>query len=628
MAKKTYDEDSIQSLNPREHIRLRSGMYVGDTSTPNQLLLEVFSNSLDEHCIGHGDVIKIDILNDGVCRVEDDGQGFIVGSKRDDGKTILEASFSVINTSGKYSDDGVYQGSSLGLNGVGLKIATFLSKWLEVTTIRDGKMEFIRFEDGVKKEHRTSKSTGDKQHGTIVSWMPDIEFFETNKTQFSYFEKFFDDICCLCPNLTVRMTDGEKDIEISKSSIADLIDNHLGGSSELINNRFIWDGTDAAIALTFTDRNSCDIISYVNYGLTESGPHIASMKTTLTRVLNNWARENNLLKEKEKNLDGASLQEGLILVGNLKSKGVSYDAQTKGKVVKLDTSPLDSFGVQLESWLDNNPEDAMAIIEKAIIARKASEAAKKAREAVKSKNKNKDKVFKLPTSLTDCWSKDRSKCELFISEGKSSASGLVAGRNSATQAVYGVRGKMLSIRKVTPENILKNQEINNIIQALGLDYNPKTAKCIYDKDKLRYNKIIAAADADFDGYAIENLLFNILWYICPELVTNGHVYSSVPPLYRVTTKKNEYVYLRDDNALESYKETKGDIKFINRLKGIGEQNSDELAYCLLEPETRNLYQLTVSDIEKTEKMFEDLYGKKVEPRVEFLEKHLEEARVE
>lgn len=201
-------------------------------------------------------------------------------------------------------------------------------------------------------------------------------------------------------------------------------------------------------------------------------------------------------KRKEKNIDGASLQEGLVLVSNLKSKGVSYDAQTKGKVVKLDTSSLDSFGIQLESWLDNNPEDAKAIIEKAIIARKASEAARKAREAVKNKNGKKNQVFKLPTTLTDCWSKDRSKCELFVSEGKSAASGLVAGRNSEFQAVYGVRGKMLSVLKTRPENIIKNQEINNLIQALGLDHDPKTAKCVYDKNKLRYGKIIAAADAE------------------------------------------------------------------------------------------------------------------------------------
>ena len=629
MANNSYNEDSIQSLDARSHIQLRSGMYCGDTSTPNQLLLEVFSNSLDEYNIGHGDQINVEVLSNGICTVEDRAQGFIVGAKREDGNTILEASFSVINTSGKYSDDGVYEGSSLGLNGVGGKIATFLSEWLEVRTHRDGKSEFIRFEDGLKVAHEFEDWTDkDNPSGTIVSWLPSKRFFDTDKTQIKYFKKFFDDISCLCPGLRIKLSDGTKEKIFQKEGIEDLINNHLGDEIETISQRFSLKNENASLAFTFTGKSNCDIISYVNYGAVEISPHITLIKSTLTRVLNAWARENNLLKEKEKNLDGASLQEGLLLVCNIISKGVSYDAQTKGKIVRMDTSSLDSFGEELEVWLDNHPQDAKSIIEKSLIARKASEAAKKAREAVKNKAKNKDKVFKLPTTLADCWTKDRQKAELFIAEGKSAMSGLVAGRDSEFQAAYGVRGKMLSIRKVAPGNILKNQEINNIIQALGLDYDPKTAKCVYDKDKLRYGKIIAAADADPDGKMIENLLFSILWYICPELVINGHVYSSVPPLYRITTKKNEYIYLRDDAALEAYKKASNDIKSINRLKGLGEQDSDELAYCLLEAETRNLYQLTVSDVKKTEQMFEDLYGKKVEPRVEFLEKHLEEARVD
>lgn len=205
---------------------------------------------------------------------------------------------------------------------------------------------------------------------------------------------------------------------------------------------------------------------------------------------------------------------------------------------------------------------------------------------------------------------------------------MVAARNSEIQAVYGVRGKMLSVLKTTPDKIVKNQEINNLLEALGLEYSHTTGKAKYDKSKLRYGKIIAAADADYDGYAIENLLFNILWYICPDLIIEGHVYSAVPPLYRVTTKKNEYIYLRDDDALNDFKSKRSNqIASIGRLKGLGEQDSDELAYCLLEQETRNLYQLKVEDIGATNKMFEDLYGKAVSPRVKFLSEHLEEAQI-
>jgi DNA gyrase/topoisomerase IV subunit B len=624
MSKDLYTDASIESLDAREHVRLRSGMYIGSNANPNQLLLEVFSNALDEHNIGHGDVIKVNIANDDSVTVQDYGQGFPVGVKRDDGKTVFEASFCVINTSGKFSDDGVYGGSALGLNGIGLKLATFLSLNLTAETHRDGHFEKLYFVDGYLKASETGSTS--ELNGTIIKFIPDPQFFDSPATDIKFFKSFFKDISCLCPNLTIELN-GEK-IK-SEAGIEDFILSKIKNKVELIQNRFTFQNKNFAIGLTFTGESNANMTAYVNYGYTESGPHITGIKSSITRIFNNYARENGLLKEKEKNLDGSSIQEGMYLVCNIISTGVSYDAQTKGKIVKVDTSFLDTFNQELEVWLDNNPDDANIIIEKALIARKASEAAKKAREAVKTKAAKRDNVFKLPTTLTDCWTKNRKKAELFVTEGKSAASGLVAGRDSETQAVYGVRGKMLSVLKTKPENIIKNQEINNLIQALGLDYNPKSCKCIYDVNKLRYGKIIAAADADPDGKLIENLLFNILWYICPELIINGHVYSAVPPLYRITTKNNEYIFLAGDNELEEYKKTNAQKTFlISRNKGLGEQDSDELSECLLGPETRNLYQLTVSDIGKTNKMFTDLYGKNVEPRVKFLEEHLEEANID
>ena len=624
-----YTEDSIESLDPREHIQLRSGMYIGSNENPNQLLMEIFSNALDEYNIGHGKNIYVSISKNGLCRVRDEAQGFPVNVIRpEDGKTILEASFGVINTSGKYRDDGVYEGSSLGLNGVGGKVSNFLSTYFSVCSHRDGKYEDLLFKDGLLE----SKEVGfweDSTSGTDIEYLPNPKYFQSNITDAKYFEKFFEDICCMCPGLTIELTTDNNKKVIKKKGINDLVTNRVGSNVEIINNRFVLENKDISLGMTFTSSNNSMILSYVNLGETDSGPHITSLKSSITRILNSWAKENGLLKEKEKNLDGGSIQEGMLLVCNISSTGDTYDSQTKSRVVSLDSNFIDEFNKQFEVWLDNNPEDGKIIIEKALLARKASEAAKKAREAVKNKADKKDKVFKLPTTLADCWSKNRSECELFLTEGKSAMSGLVAGRDSKFQAVYGVRGKMLSVLKTKQENIMKNQEINNIIQALGLDYDIKTGKCKYDKKKLRYDKIIAAADADFDGFAIENLMFNIFWYICPDLIIEGHVYSSVPPLYRVTTKKNEYIYLRDDGALNEYKKKNPNtIQFIGRMKGLGEQDSDELAYCLLEPETRNLYQLTVSDIGKTDKMFQDLYGKNVEPRVKFLEEHLEEARVE
>ena len=626
-----YKEDSIESLSPREHVRLRPGMYAGDTSDATQLAIEILGNAIDEYNIGHGNTIDV-IVNKTLVSIMDQGQGFPINVMREDGETVLQASFDVINTSGKYRDDGVYEGTAIGLNGIGSKLTNFLSHNLSVVSWNaKGEYEMIHFSEG----EFVTRETGKENHhsGTLVTFSPSEEFFDSPQVNQKKLLNFCEDITCLCPGLTINFNG--TDIK-HENGIQDLLKKHLGKEIEIINNPLIIqekkDKQAISLAMSYTTRGSSTIVPYVNCGLTSAGPHITSIKSTITRILNKWAKEQNILKAKDKNLDGASLQEGMILVANITAEGVSYDAQVKSTITKIDTSFISStLGEQLEIWLDNNVEDGKNIIEKALVARKAAEAAKKARERVKAKAATpvKAKAIQLPTTLTDCWSKNRSQCELFVCEGKSAAAGLVAGRDSETQAIYGVRGKMLSVLKTAASNIYKNQEINNLVQALGLDVDEKTCKLVYDEKKLRYGKIIAAADADFDGFAIENLLFNILWYMCPELITNGHVYSAVPPLFRVTTKKNEYVYLRDAEALAAYQKEHGaQIQSIGRLKGLGEQDSDELSYCLLDPETRNVLQLKVEDYGKTDKMFQDLYGKRVEPRVQFLAQHLEEARVD
>ena len=628
-----YKEDSIESLSAREHVQLRPGMYIGDTSDPTHLAIEILGNAIDEYNIGHGNKIQVTISDNTQVCIEDWGQGFPINVLREDGETVLQASFDVINTSGKYKDDGVYEGTAIGLNGIGSKATNFLSDHLLVTTENaNGNAEQILFKAGIFTERTVGKHLLGHQ-GTAVAFVPSDYFFAKTMVNKTKLKDFCEDITCLCPGLTIIFNNEEI---VHENGIKDLLKKHLGKEIEIINNPLIIqekkDKQSISLAMSYTTRGSSSIIPYVNCGLTSAGPHITSIKSTITRILNKWAKEQNILKAKDKNLDGTSLQEGMILVANITAEGVAYDAQVKSTITKIDTSFISStLGEQLEIWLDNNVEDGRNIIEKALVARKAAEAAKKARERVKAKAATpvKAKAIQLPTTLTDCWSKDRSKCELFVCEGKSAAAGLVAGRDSETQAIYGVRGKMLSVLKTATANIYKNQEINNLVQALGLDVDEKTCKLTYDEKKLRYGKIIAAADADFDGFAIENLLFNILWYMCPELITNGHVYSAVPPLFRVTTKKNEYVYLRDAEALAAYQKEHGaQIQSIGRLKGLGEQDSDELSYCLLDPETRNVLQLKVEDYGKTDKMFQDLYGKRVEPRVQFLAQHLEEARVD
>ena len=618
----------IESLSPLEHVRLRSDVYAGDCSDATQLIIEILSNSIDEYNIGYGKeiIVKVDNKNH-IYSVEDCGRGFPINELREDGETTLQASFDVLNTSGKFRNDGSYAGLSLGKNGQGGNITNFLSHSMEVYSCRNYNYELVKFKEGVFQKRKLGKST--KEHGTIVTFNPSEEFFDSPTINESKVKQFCNEITCLCQGLIIDYN-GQKIFH--ENGITDLLSSQVKDNIEIVSNRFIEEFTygkqGMSVGLTYTSSSSSSIISYVNCGLTDSGPHIASMKSTITRILNKWAKENNLLGDKDKNLDGSSLQEGLILVSNITAENVKYEAQVKSTVTKIDTDFASIFGQKLEVWLDSNPEDAKAILEKAIIARKAAEAAKRARAAVKNNKKRGNNFLKMPTSLSDCWSKDRSICELYLTEGRSASSNMVAGRDSKFQAVYGVRGKMLSVLKAKQESIIKNQEINNLIQALGLEFNPKTAKCVYDKSKLRYDKIITATDADFDGFAIENLMLNIFWYICPELILNGHVYSSEPPLFRVITKKNDYVYLKDDAALQQYKQKHpNNVKAITRMKGLGEQDADELSYCLLDPSTRNISLLTVEDVEKANNMFNDLYGKKVEPRVEFLNKHLEEANI-
>ena len=372
----------------------------------------------------------------------------------------------------------------------------------------------------------------------------------------------------MCPGLTIRLTTDNGDKIIKKNGINDLVTSRVGSNVEIINSRFILENKDISLGMTFTSSNNSTILSYVNLGETDSGPHITSLKSSITRILNSWAKENGLLKEKEKNLDGSSIQEGMLLVCNISSTGVTYDSQTKSRVVSLDSNFIDEFNKQFEVWLDNNPEDSKIIIEKALLARKASEAAKKAREAVKNKvGKKKKKFIDMPTTLIDCFSKDRTKCELMIVEGLSASSSLVAQRDASKTAIYSIRGMMLNLQKCSPDKILENKEINNLITALGLEYDTHNHKMIFDKKKLRYGKIIAASDADAPGAEIENLLFNILWQLCPDLIIEGYVYSAEPPLFRATLSDNTYYFLADQEALSNFQKKHKNIREIHRAKG-------------------------------------------------------------
>ena len=617
MDKHLYNEDSIQSLTPLQHVRARCSMYIGSTDTPYQLVIEILSNAIDEYRIGNGDTIKLTV-KDGIVKCQDNAQGFIVNSYREDGKSILQAAFDTLNTSGKFSSDGVYEGSALGLHGQGSKIANFLSNWMKVISTRDKITETVEFTEGEFVSREVCKTY--ESSGTTVIFHPSKEFFKTTEIDLKKLYNFCDDITCLCQGLTIVLN-GKK---IShKNGIQDLLEKNIN-DIELINNRFIVQEKKEKqalnLAMTFTSQHTSTIIPYVNCGITSAGPHITSIKTTITRVLNKWAKEQGILKTKDKNLDGSSLQEGMVFVADITADNVAYNAQIKDNIAKIDTSFISStLGEQLEIYLDNNPDDGRIIIEKALVARKAAEAAKKARERVRNnatKQTKKKKFMDMPSKLADCFEKDRSICELYLTEGDSASGGCKTIRDASTQAIMGLRGKILNTLTSTPEGWHKNQEIMNIVQALGLSWSSNGKSVIYQEDKLRYDKFIIAADRDPDGSHIQTLILTMVWTLFPDLILNGHVYIALPPLYKAEWG-TKYQYLDDKKALDDFRKTHTGFT-LTYFKGLGEASPQELGMMIMDPATRNIQKVEVTDIEKFDRTINNLMGKSSIPKKEFV----------
>ena len=632
---KLYDENSIESLSPLEFTRLRPGVYAGDTTYATQLLVEIISNAVDEFRLGHGNLIAV-IIDKDIVTVADQGQGFIPNSFREDGKTILEAAFSVLNTSGKYREDGTYEGTSLGSFGIGSKITTFLSHWLEVTTSRDGQEEYIRFKEGVF-EKRTSFKSSIIANGTKVRWQPSEEFFTHTEVESEKIHSLFKTISCLCPGLTIHLEENGKIYDyVSTRGLNDLVD-YAVGSKEIIDPRFDMSYVEPNgknkmdMVLTYTSNYSSTIVPYVNTGLTESGQHITQIKTIITREFNKFFKEKKWIKSTDENLSGDDIQEGMYVVFNITAPNVSYDAQVKSRITKIDMKPFTiALSENLEYWLANNEKTIKTIADKAINAKKAREAAKKARERAREQTKKKEKALKFDSKLADCYSKDRSKCEIYVTEGDSASGNLKTARNNEFQAVMPVRGKILNVHKATIEKIQKNAEIMTMIDAFGLKIDTKTMKVTYDEDSLRYDKIIIMSDADVDGSHIKNLFYTFIWNFCPKLIYEGHIYAGVPPLYKITLSGNKgYKYLKDDAALEEFKKANIGKKYtVNRLKGLGEMDVEETEETLTNPDQRIIKQITVEDSMAAAKLFDDLMGSQVAPRKKFIQEHSHEATIE
>lgn len=630
--KTLYTKDSIESLSPLEFTRLRPGVYCGDTNYSTQLLVEIVSNAIDEFRLGHGNQIDVHAIGDTI-QVRDYGQGFIPNSFRDDGKTILEAAFSVLNTSGKYREDGTYEGTSLGSFGIGSKITTFLSHWLDVATCRDGEIEHIHFVEGEfnYRDKKAEDHFDEVKNGTVVRWQPSEEFFTHTNIELDKVKSLFKTMSCLCPGLTINLTFGEGDGKLetityySANGLADLADEAIG-DKEILSSRFSVRSSEGKnkmdLIMTYTSNYSSIIVPYVNTGLTEKGPHITQIKTVFTRELNKFFREKKWLKDKEENLTGDDIQEGMYIVFNLTAPNVAYDAQVKSTITKIDMTPFTTkLSEELQSWLAHNEKEIKVIADKAINARKAREAAKKAREAVRNKTQKKDKVLKFDSKLADCYSKNRKKCEIYITEGDSASGNLKSARDNEFVAVLPIRGKILNVRKASLDKIQKNAEIMTMIDAFGLSIDPKTMKLTYHPEDLRYGKIIIESDADVDGAHIKNLFYTFIWTFCPQLIQDGYIYAGVPPLYRITMGKDEHIYLKDDKALEEFKQIHQGKKYqIGRMKGLGEMDVEETSI-LVDPDKRIINQVTVEDAKEADKLFDALMGEAITPRKDFIKKY-------
>lgn len=618
---KLYDEKSIESLSPLEFTRLRPGVYVGSTEYSTQLLIEIVSNAVDEFKAGHGNKIIVTIKNDNTIIVEDNGQGFIPNAKRDDGKTVLEASFSVLNTSGKYSDDGVYEGTALGLNGIGSKLTTYLSHWLEVITHRDGKYEHIWFKEGVFDKRDTGAwDNKNSPSGTLVQWQPNEEFFTHPEVDMSVITNLFKVIACLCPGLTIELNrEGQPQVIFaSKNGLMDLVDEAVKGK-EILKNRLNFNFSDGKnkldLVLTYTNAYSATIVPYVNTGLTDLGPHITQIKTILTREMNKFFREKGWLKDKDENLTGEDCQEGMYIAFNVTAPGVAYDAQTKSRVVKLDMKPFTAaIAEELQYWFAANEKDIKGIADKALNARKAREAARKARDAARGVKAKKETGLKAKMQISnkfiDCTNKNPKNRNLLLVEGLSAGASAVEARNPKTDCIYMLRGKIVSPLKTAVDKILANQEMSDIVRVIGAGFDSS-----FDVNKMNFDKIVITSDADSDGADIELLLITFFYTYMRPLVEAGKLYRAVTPLYIIRQKGKEY-YCYSEDELTEWKNSHSGSYDLLRAKGLGELNPEDLQkVCFMNERYKRI---SISDAEKTTELLNILMGSAVEPRKQYI----------
>lgn len=569
--KTLYTENSIVSETPREFCRRVPSTYLGSSKTNTNLIKEVYANSVDEAVLEHGNTINVLVnIDKNKYVVQDFGQGFLINAGIDEnGETVMQRSFDVMNTSGKTSADGVYGGSALGVNGIGAKLTNWLSSKLIATSVRDGEYEKLWFKDGIFQKRELGKTS--EHSGTTVEWYPDKQFFASNEPDFSFLCEYFEEIGALVPNLTTNFTyikDGkEKKFTYFIPDGLDHLVTERIGDKELFSNRFVIDrtiGTDSiSMCLTYTSDYSDNITSFVNLGKTEGGEHISAFKSVFTRTLNKYAQETNKLKAKEKNLTSNELMEGLYVIFNVTTTTVKYDAQNKSRIDSVDANIINqTISGDFATWLMNNPNEADIILERALVARRAREAAKKAKDKIREvAKKDTTSLFgDFPTKLSDAYPKnrnDRGKCEIYFVEGDSAGGTIKSTRDSTFQACLPVRGKGLNCLKASIDKVYANAEIASIVKALGLDVDKDTGKLLYNLKKLRYSKIIIACftgdtkvkSLDGNSYSFKELVDNNvkeLWTY--SIDKNGNVVPALAKNIRKIKETNKLVKITLDNG--------------------------------------------------------------------------------
>ena len=628
-----YGVDDIKTLEGIEAIRLRPGMYIGSIGPDGvrHITLEIISNAVDEYLNGYCKICIITVKEDNTVQVYDNGRGVPFG-KAEDGSETLENIFTKLHTGAKFDSSGkTGYNTSGGMNGVGAKATNALSDYFSVRSTRDGQSAFMEFKKGVRTSYKVTKAN-ENAPGTIITFHPDAEIFKEGiELDYDALKKQLKELAYLSPGMAfiLNYKDKPQDHIESVNGIKDYM-NDLMDNKETLTSMFYTESMEDRIGVklalqynsTYTDTYKLYTNSIPNSG----GTHLTGFRTALTTTINDYAREKKLLKEKDANLTGEELKEGLTLVLSFIMPDPVFSGQTKDVLSSSEarTAVQRLTSKELRIWFDANPKDAKAIVDKALLARAAREKAKKAKETVRKQDQKKRAL--LPGTLSDANSKNRKECEIFIVEGKSAEGPAKEGRNRTTQAVLPVRGKILNVLKADLHKAMQNQEINAMIDAFGLEV--QNGKVIVNEDKLRYGKIIITADADVDGSHIRILFLTFIWKFCPELIEKGYIYAAVPPLYKVTFSNNEIMYIKDDPALEEFRKKNSRKYELGRMKGLGEMDVDELADTVMDVDKRTLKRITMEDAVGAAATFMNLMGESVTPRKKFIEDNAERANID